>query len=187
MSCKTATWSSSGSTCSQMETDPDDIPRHLARQLVPVPLPRRREFIEALADKARLWAGRTGTVTAWQADDGFVCSVLPVVGTAAPVWIVATDWIDVQVGADNNSRWELTYSAEHQASVEDLMRGVIEAGATEYRAFGRSRVRVVSARGDLWSRKGMESLWGLVPAPGWRRWGTRHAFTPYAGNGALRR
>lgn len=168
-----------------MATDPDDVPRHLARSLVPEPLPRRREFIEDLADKARLWVGRTATVTVSQDDDWVVCSVLPVVDTAAPLWVVATDWIDVQVGPENNSRWELTYSDENRASVEDLVRGVIEGGATEFRAFGRSRVRVATPRGYLWSRRGQESPWGLMPAPGWQRWGKRHTFAPYAADGAM--
>ncbi|MBA4247907.1 MAG: hypothetical protein C0444_06395 [Microbacterium sp.] len=163
----------------------DDVPNHLSRDLVPIPVDRRREFIEALADKARVWVGRAGTVTVSQEGDSVVLSLVPVFDTAAPVWVVATEWIDIQVGTDSNSRWELTYSDDHTASVGDLVRGVIEGGATEFRAFGRSRVRVSTLRGDLWSRRGQESLWGLIPAPGWQRWGKRHTFTPYAAKGAM--
>jgi len=162
----------------------DDVPNHLSRALVPVPVSRRREIIEALAGRARLWVGQAGTVTVSQEDDNIVFALAPVVDTAARVWVVATDWIDIQVGTENNSRWELTYSDEHVASVDDVVRGVVERGATEFRAFGRSRVRVATPRGDLWSRKGQESRWGVIPAPGWQSWATRHTYTPYALNGA---
>ncbi len=162
----------------------DDVPNHLSRVLVPVPVSRRREIIEALADRARPWVGRSGTVTVSQDDDNIVFALAPVVDTAAPVWVVATDWIDIQVGTENNSRWELTYSDEHVASVEDLVRGVIERGATEFRAFGRSRVRVATSQGDQWSRRGQKGVWGLIPAPGWQSWGTRHTYSPYALHGA---
>ncbi len=74
-----------------------------------------------------------------QEDDSVVLFLAPIVDTAAPVWVVATEWIDIQVGTENSSRWELTYSDDHMASVGDLVRGVIEGGATEFRAFGRSR------------------------------------------------
>jgi hypothetical protein len=152
---------------------------------LPSDVHRRREFVEALAGQARLWAGAAGTVTVTKENDDFVFASLPVSDAAAAVWGAASEWIDVQVGTSNHSRWKFGYTDEDMSAVCDLVRAVFGGGATEFRAFGRSQVEVSSLTGTLRSKTGLETYWGLIPAPGWRQWGQRRTFRAYAGQGRI--
>ena len=138
----------------------------------------RRDFIETLAQQARAWVGDSGTVVVTAEDDACALGVVPSSPSAAPIWVVATDWIDVQVG-QSNSRWEFDYSDESASSVRDILRAVIDGGVTEFRALGRSQVRVALPDRNVNSGVGHQSLLSLLPAPGWRWWGVRQTFAPY--------
>jgi len=144
----------------------------------------RRELIEALAHNARDWVGRAGTVKVDSEDENFILEILPSAADAAPVWVVATDWIDVQVGS-SNSRWKLDYSTEGVRTVEEIVCAVIDGRSTEFRALGRAQVQVSLPTGHIRSGIGVQTSWRFLPAPGWRAWGKRQNFTSYTARSSI--
>jgi hypothetical protein len=62
-----------------------------------------------------------------------------------------------------------------------VARAAIAGRVVETSALTRSRVDVRLADGRVWHETGYEGcLLGVVPLPGWRRWGQVTRYEPYA-------
>lgn len=106
----------------------------------------------------------------------------PVNPQSVPVqWLTFGDEIVIQAGQLNRGgRWELERKLEDVEFIEAVVRAAIAGRIVETSALARSCVEVTLENGQVIRETGYEGcLWGLVPLPGWRRWGQVIHFEPY--------
>lgn len=107
----------------------------------------------------------------------------PVNPRSVPVsWLLFGDEILLQAGKlYRGGRWELDRSVEDVQFVERVVRAAVAGRVTETSALARSRVEVTLEDGQVVHETGYEGCQAvLVPLPGWRRWGKRTHYEPYA-------
>ncbi len=107
--------------------------------------------------------------------------VQPVNPRALPVnWMEWGDQIILQAGLCGG-RWELDRTPADVDFIEAVVRAAVAGRVVETRTLARSRVDVTFADGRTVHETGYEGcLFGLVPLPGWRRWGKVTRYEPYA-------
>ncbi len=106
----------------------------------------------------------------------------PVNPRSVPVqWLAFGDEIVLQAGRLNRGgRWELERKLEDVEFIEAVVRAAIAGRVVETSAPARSCVEVTLENGQVVHETGYEGcLSGLIPLPGWRRWGQVIHFEPY--------
>ena len=135
----------------------------------------RSELITAVANGVRDFVGSRGTVTVNEESGAYFVAVVPRNPRASGIWIVADEWIDIQIG-DSIARLELQYAAVDVGILTSLVRAVVDGQGFEVRALGRVAVTVDVGGGRTLSTEA--NVIPFVPLPGWRRWGKK---TPMVG------
>ena len=112
-----------------------------------------------------------------------VWAVHPQRPRALPVsWMAGSDELFLWAGAQHRGgAWELDPSVEDAEFVEAVVRAVAAGRVTETSALARSRVDVVLHDGRRVQQTGFAGCFpGLLPLPGWRRWGRVTRYEPYS-------
>jgi hypothetical protein len=149
---------------------PDDAWREPTNRAVDQLVEYARALVGARAIVERRSVGG-GLPTLW---------IEPVNPRARSVWIVGEQWLIVQLG-EQGGRWELGYEDSDVALAKGLIAAAHAGRVTERVAFARSRVTVTLDDGETLSETGYDGcLGGLVPLPGWPRWGREIVYEPYA-------
>ncbi len=98
---------------------------------------------------------------------------------------LGVSWVDfgneVVLSTDGGlgGQWELGRTDEDIDFLEDVVRSVVAGRVVEVHAGDRSRIEVTLSDGFLAVETGSVGLRGLLPKPGWRRWGRRIEYAPY--------
>lgn len=109
-----------------------------------------------------------------------VVEVEPVNPAAAPIsWIASDVDVVLSVGRGSGPRWELDLDNDGLMGFEDVVRAGIDGRVRETFAWHRSFVEVLHDDGMV-ERSTGGGLMGLVPMPGWKRWGRHVRYEPYA-------
>lgn len=149
----------------------------------PTAIPDRAGVAEALDDleaHARRLVGSSASVKRDVVAEGriSVLAIRPGNPGAREIDVIGEQSLVVQVG-DGSGRWELAYSVEDLRLARRLIESVVAGRVVERSAVARSRVSVVLADGREVSQSGYDGLLGLLPLPGWRRWGRTTRYQPY--------
>jgi hypothetical protein len=99
--------------------------------------------------------------------------------SAAVGWLAWDDGLLLYIGV-GNAQWELEGTAEDVRFVEEVARAVVAGRAVEVAAPGRVRAEVTLADGRVERTTTINAPFGLLPLPGWRRWGRKVRYEPYA-------
>jgi hypothetical protein len=141
-----------------------------------------RLFVGRVASDLRVVVGDRASVDVEEHDQGATLAVVPRDSRALPVWLVSARWIDLQIG-ESNCRFQLDNTVEGQSLARALLDAVRAGQVDEIRAPGRVAVSVYledGSRHQTWASSADGWWWlGLIPQPGWRRWGARRNFRPY--------
>jgi hypothetical protein len=142
-------------------------------------------LLAGLEDRLRLELGHSARVerSEFLGGEGTSWAVHPVNPGSAPVqWWAFGDEIGLQAGRKNRGgRWELECAPEDVEFVEAVVRATIAGNIAETSALARSLVEVTLEDGQVVRETGYAGcLTGLLPLPGWRRWGKVVHFAPYA-------
>jgi len=116
----------------------------------------------------------------WHIEDRLVSTTLVPRGASAATvsWVELGDsQIVLSVGHDG--RWELGRDSQAVGNVERIVHAVIAGQAVEVFGLDRSQVTVTLDDGSEVRSIGRRGLGGIIPTPGWRRWGRRMAYPPY--------
>ena len=141
---------------------------------------QHRQFILELAERVHAWYGELVLLNVEEIDQGSLLTIEPKRLGSASVWVVAAEWIDLQIG-DTNCRFTFCYTDDNITLVQEILRGVAAGEATEIRGPGRSLITVMIDGNTVQTYPGTESLFlALLPVPGWRSWGTRTVFPAYS-------
>jgi hypothetical protein len=76
-------------------------------------------------------------------------------------------------GDDGRARWELDWSDESVNLVADVVRAACTGKSRQITAPGRVHVEVTLPDGSTVKTSTYDAPLGLIPLPGWRRWGTK--------------
>ncbi|WP_222272889.1 hypothetical protein [Modestobacter marinus] len=142
-------------------------------------------LLTGLEDRLRSELGHSARVerSEFLGGEGTSWAVHPVNPRSVPVqWWAFGDEIGLQTGRRyRGGRWELERTSEDVELVEAVVRAAIAGKVAETSAPARSCVEVTLEDGQVISETGYEGcLTGLLPLPGWRRWGKVVHFAPYA-------
>ena len=142
-------------------------------------------LLTGLEDRLRLELAHSARVerSEFLGGEGTSWAVHPLNARSAPVqWWALGDEIGLQAGRKNRGgRWELERAYGDVAFVESVVRATIAGQVMETSALARSRVEVTLDDGQVLRETGYAGcLPGLLPLPGWRRWGKVIHFAPYA-------
>lgn len=74
---------------------------------------------------------------------------------------------------DGPARWELDWTNEDVKFVKDVVRAVCTGHSTEVHALGRIHVEVSLPDGSTVEAATYVAPSGLLPLPGWKKWGRR--------------
>lgn len=110
-------------------------------------------------------------------------AVRPADPGTCPVSLLVSEHEAVLQLTELGGRWELGPTQEEITFLVDLIVGVAANGVSEVRAPGRSEVTVTLPDGRNVSQTGNAGVLGLMPLPGWRRWGSRRHFQAYTTSG----
>ena len=98
----------------------------------------------------------------------------PIDGTKMMLCLVCLDARDLMLSyGDGRARWELDWSDESVKLVKDVARAVCTGRSKETHALGRIHVEVSLPDGSTVGTSTYEAPLGLIPLPGWRKWGSR--------------
>jgi len=138
-----------------------------------------RRFIAELAKLVDAWIGELVLLNVEEIEKGSFISIVPTRENSATVWVVAAEWIDLQIG-HSNCRFTFRYTDNNIGLVHEILRGVAAGEATEIRGPGRSLVTVKVEGNTVKTYPGTERvLLAMLPFPGWQSWGTRTTFPAY--------
>jgi hypothetical protein len=112
--------------------------------------------------------------------EGHVVSAVPAnPRSLAFSWIWMGDVV-FQAGR-HGGRWELEPTAADLQFLDDVVAAVVAGRVVETFGAKRSAVAFTLADGNVAREVGYEvGLAALIPLPGWRRWGRRIQYEPYA-------
>ena len=74
---------------------------------------------------------------------------------------------------DGRARWELDWTDEDVQFVKDVVRAVCTGNSKEVQALGRIHVEVSLPDGPTVKTNTYEFPFGLIPLPGWKKWGQK--------------
>ena len=110
-----------------------------------------------------------------------VVVVGPVNPASAPIsWIASDVDVVLSVGRGVGPRWELCLD-EDFGDFKSVVEAAVDGRVRETFGWHRSFVEVLHEDGQVERATGSATLLGLVPTPGWRRWGRRVRYEPYRG------
>ncbi|WP_336027125.1 hypothetical protein [Geodermatophilus sp. FMUSA9-8] len=140
--------------------------------------------LTALADRlATDLAGRATVETAeLPGVSGTSWTLRPLDPRSTPVqWLLLADEVLLWVGRlGRGGRFELDRTAEDVGFLERVVRAAVAGRVREVSAPARSRVEVILEDGQVVGETGYAGcLPGLLPLPGWRRWGREVRYAPY--------
>lgn len=136
----------------------------------------------ALEDRLRGELAGVATVERSEFEAGGFCwDVDPLNPRSLSVnWIEHGDGIILALGS-RAERWELDRTAEDVEFIEAVARSAIAGQVVETFAMARGRVDATLPDGREVNQTTYQGcLFGLIPLPGWRRWGTVVQYEPYA-------
>ena len=136
--------------------------------------------VDDLAEFARDLAGESARVERGDVGPGLpTLWIEPVNPRARSVSIIGEQWLVVQLG-EEGGRWELDYDDADLSLAKRLIEAAHAGRIVERVAFARSRVTVTFEDGESDSETGYVGCFsGLLPLPGWTRWGREIHFEPY--------
>ncbi len=135
--------------------------------------------VDELADYARALVGDTASVERQSVGTGLpTLWIEPVNPRSRRVSIIGEAWLIVQLG-EQGGRWELDYEEADVALAKALIEAAHAGRVVERAAFARSQVTVTLGGGEKVSETGYDGCSGLLPLPGWRRWGREIDYEPY--------
>lgn len=142
-------------------------------------------LLTGLEDRLRLELAHSARVERGEflGGEGASWTLHPFNPRSAPVqWWAFGDEIGLQTGRKSRGgRWELERTSKDVEFLEAVVRATIAGNVAETSALARSRVEVTLDDGQVVGETGYEGcLTGLLPLPGWRRWGKVVHFAPYA-------
>ena len=137
--------------------------------------------VDDLAEFVRDLAGNSARVERGDVGPGLpTLWIEPVNPCARSVSIIGEQWLVVQLG-EEGGRWELDYDDADLLLAKRLIHAAYAGRVVERLTFARSRVTVTFEDGETLSETGYGGcLSGLLPLPGWTRWGREIRFEPYA-------
>ena len=137
--------------------------------------------VDQLADFARALVGETASVErATVGPDIPSLWIEPVNPRSRSVSILGEQWLIVQLG-EQGGRWELNYEESDIAVAKALIAAAHAGRVIERVAFARSKVTATLDDGEEFCEIGHEGCSGLLPLPGWTRWGREIVYEPYTG------
>ncbi|GLY33876.1 hypothetical protein [Kineosporia sp. NBRC 101731] len=111
---------------------------------------------------------------------GHMVSAIPANPRSLAFSWIWTDEVVFEAGREGG-RWELEPTAADLEFLGDLVAAVVAGRVVETFAASRSTVAFALSSGGIVRETGYGGgLVSLIPLPGWRRWGRRIQYEPYA-------
>jgi len=87
---------------------------------------------------------------------------------------------EIVLGVGHDGWWEFGRTARGVEQVEQIVRAVVAGRVVEVFGLDRSQVTVTFDDGSQARSIGRRHIGGIIPTPGWKRWGRRVVYSPYS-------